>query len=505
MLAGGYNKMGTNYEQAGKADSGLVYAKLAVQYAEESNNTSNLPFPLGTLAECYISLKEYDRALIYLNQSHDLAVKYNDLEALSWAMQDYARLYLETNQQDSARYWGNKAIEYSTKLKFRYIEMFAYKYMYESFEKTDTKDSVHKYFKLWALAKDSLLNTTKTKALQTLNFTNQLEEQEAEKLEIQFRDRLIMYAMLAALCFFLSIGLILYRNNRQKQKANALLQDKNEEIQSALETLKIAQAQLIQSEKLASLGELTAGISHEIQNPLNFVTNFSELSIGLVEDIKVEIERPEIDKPYLDELFTDLKHNQEKINIHGKRASSIVKGMLSHSRTSTGTREWTDISQLADEYLRLSYHGLRAKDKSFNSDFKTHFADNLPNVEIVNQDIGRVFLNLINNAFYAVYERKKQQREPGFEPLVSVSTEKIDKMLVIKIKDNGIGMPESVKAKIFEPFFTTKPTGEGTGLGLSLSYDILTKGHGGSLAVDSSENVGTTFTITLPLPDQTLK
>ncbi len=315
------------------------------------------------------------------------------------------------------------------------------------------------------------------------------------------------------------------KNNaiEQEQEKQHLLATQNEtleqqvtertaELNHSLETLIATQNQLIQSEKLASLGELTAGIAHEIQNPLNFVTNFSELSVDLVKDLKDEMAKSSLtpeggiiispkDKEYFDELFTDLSQNQDKINHHGKRASSIVKGMLEHSRTSTGVKEWVDINKLADEYLRLSYHGLRAKDKSFNVDFKTNFDVNLPKITIIPQDIGRVLLNLINNAFYAVNKRKQNVGDVGvnYTPSVIISTQQTDNHIIIKIADNGTGMSESVKAKIFQPFFTTKPTGQGTGLGLSLAYDIVTKGHGGTLEVESTEGIGTTFTLTLPI------
>jgi two-component system, NtrC family, sensor kinase len=304
----------------------------------------------------------------------------------------------------------------------------------------------------------------------------------------------------------------LEENDRLVREQNKVLEEKvherTTELETSLETLKATQNQLIQSEKLANLGELTAGISHEIQNPLNFVTNFSELSVDLVKDLKDELAKPTIDKAYIDELFADLASNQEKIKHHGRRASSIVKGMLEHSRASTGIREHIDINQLADEYLRLSYHGLRAKDKTFNAEFKTDFADSLPKIAVIPQDLGRVLLNLINNAFYAVNERRQSPQPPEGEhyvPTVTVSTHLAASpsgtggaQIIIKVKDNGTGMPESVKIKIFQPFFSTKPTGEGTGLGLSLAYDIVTKGHGGTLAVESTEGVGTTFTLTLP-------
>ena len=216
-----------------------------------------------------------------------------------------------------------------------------------------------------------------------------------------------------------------------------------------------------------------------------------------MKDLKDEMDKPDIDKAYIEELFDDLSSNQEKINHHGKRASSIVKGMLEHSRSRTGVKELTDINALADEYLRLSYHGLRAKDKSFNATMETHFQDPLSKIEIIPQDIGRVLLNLYNNAFYAVHQRHLQ--DPNYTPSLLVTTKQLDNQIIISVKDNGMGMSESVKAKIFQPFFTTKPTGEGTGLGLSLAYDIVTKGHGGTLEVYSKEGEGTDFIINLPL------
>jgi two-component system, NtrC family, sensor kinase len=221
-----------------------------------------------------------------------------------------------------------------------------------------------------------------------------------------------------------------------------------------------------------------------------------------VKDLKEEMGRPVIDNEYIEELFTDLSQNQEKINHHGKRASSIVKGMLEHSRASTGVRELTDINKLADEYLRLSYHGLRAKDKDFNADFKTHFDENLPKINVIPQDLGRVLLNLINNAFYAVNQRQQLSKGSklleSYTPSVSVTTQQLDNQIIIKVHDNGTGMPESVKAKVFQPFFTTKPTGSGTGLGLSISYDIVTKGHGGRFDIETKEGEFTEFIIQLP-------
>ncbi|MVM29648.1 histidine kinase [Spirosoma sp. HMF4905] len=271
-----------------------------------------------------------------------------------------------------------------------------------------------------------------------------------------------------------------------------------EELEQTVTELKATQSQLIQSEKMASLGELTAGIAHEIQNPLNFVNNFSEVSIELIDELTEEQAKAERDTELEAELLTDLKQNLQKISHHGGRASSIVKGMLQHSRASTGQREPTDLNALTDEYLRLAYHGLRAKDKTFNAVLKTEFDASLGEISMIPQDIGRVLLNLFTNAFYAVQQRQKKGEDSNYQPTVTVSTSCANEEAIITVSDNGTGIPEAVQQKIFQPFFTTKPTGEGTGLGLSLAYDIVTKGHSGTLEVASKEGEGTTFTITLP-------
>ncbi|WP_231569727.1 ATP-binding protein [Hymenobacter sp. APR13] len=278
----------------------------------------------------------------------------------------------------------------------------------------------------------------------------------------------------------------------------ATLQQQTEELQQALTELKNTQAQLIQSEKMASLGELTAGIAHEIQNPLNFVTNFADVSAELVQELEAE-QRSPIRNPELEPLLLqDLRQNLEKINHHGHRAASIVRGMLEHSRAQSTERQPIDLNTLADEYLRLAYHGLRAKDKTFNASLLTELDPAIGPVEAVGQDLGRVLLNLFTNAFYAV--QKRQLRQPvGFEPTVRVCTRRLPTGDVqICVHDNGDGIPEAVRQKVFQPFFTTKPTGEGTGLGLSLSYDIITNGHNGTLTFDTEEGQGTEFVVTLP-------
>ncbi|RYZ62907.1 MAG: histidine kinase [Chitinophagaceae bacterium] len=290
-----------------------------------------------------------------------------------------------------------------------------------------------------------------------------------------------------------------------KQKADALeklvsertadLLVKNEQLNAAITNLKSTQTQLIQSEKMASLGELTAGIAHEIQNPLNFVNNFSEINKELLVELKEEAEKGNMDE--VNVIATDAIANEEKILHHGKRADAIVKGMLQHSRSSSGVKEPTDINALADEYLRLAYHGLRAKDKSFNATLKTDYDKSIGNINIIPQDMGRVILNLITNAFYAVDEKQKSGIE-NYEPTVTVATKRLADKIEVRVSDNGGGIPAHAVDKIFQPFFTTKPTGQGTGLGLSMSYEIVTKGHGGELQAHTVQGQGTTFIISLP-------
>jgi len=268
-----------------------------------------------------------------------------------------------------------------------------------------------------------------------------------------------------------------------------------EELEETLNELKTTQAQLVQSEKMASLGELTAGIAHEIQNPLNFVNNFSEVSAELLDEMEEELAKGDTEEAKA--IAADIKKNLEKIMHHGKRADGIVKGMLQHSRASSNVKEPTDINKLADEYLRLAYHGLRAKDKSFNADLVTHFAEGLPMANLVPQDIGRVLLNLFNNSFYAT-QKKQETAGPDYKPTVEVSTKVKGKTVEIIVKDNGTGIPDEIRDKILQPFFTTKPTGQGTGLGLSLSYDIVVKAHEGKIDVKSKEGEGSEFIIILP-------
>ncbi len=361
----------------------------------------------------------------------------------------------------------------------------AHGYLKEAYK---LKDSLEK---LAAKEDVSLMEMQKQQELQTTAYNEEKKLQEAEQSKILFRNRVRLYSLLAGVLILILIAGLLWRNSLQKQKANKVLQH-------TLADLRTTQAQLVQSEKMASLGELTAGVAHEIQNPLNFVNNFSELNKELVDELQQELKAGNTDQAIA--ISNDLKSNEEKINHHGKRADAIVKGMLQHSRSHSGQKELADINALADEYFRLAYHGLRAKDKSFNATMRTDFDERVGKVYVIPQDIGRVILNLITNAFYAVDEKKKSGVE-HFEPAVSVITKKTSDKVLISVKDNGNGIPQKVLDKIFQPFFTTKPTGHGTGLGLSLAYDIV-KAHGGELKVETKEGEGAEFCIQLPAGGQ---
>lgn len=444
----------------------------------------------------------YEQAKSLFSKGIENVLKNNfDLEiGLSINYLGLSKVYQHLNRRDSSYYYGIKSLNLLKQI--REVQLVkvdlasAYENMYQHFQQFSQRDSAFKYLQL--ANKERAFFTKKTisnlAAFQQVLLDRQLKLKDLQREEIEKQGRVRMYVLIATLLVFLVFGAVLFYSYLQKRKANVLLASQKEQIETTLEKLKSTQAQLIQSEKLASLGELTAGIAHEIQNPLNFVNNFSEVSSELVTEMNQELDKGDITEAKL--ISNDLKQNLVKITIHGKRASSIVKGMLEHSRISTGEKELTDINALADEYLRLTYHGLRAKDNNgptprFNSDFKTDFDENLPKVEVVSQDMGRVLLNLINNAFYATKGVKS--------PLVEIKTAGVGNGIIVSIKDNGKGMSEETKAKIFQPFFTTKPTGEGTGLGLSLAYDIVVKGHGGTLEVESKEGFGTTFMIKLPI------
>jgi len=325
------------------------------------------------------------------------------------------------------------------------------------------------------------------------------------KTEVESKNQQRNYLLVGLTLLTLLLGL-LAKGYRQLQQQKQEVHRQHEKAEQALADLRATQAQLVQREKMASLGELTAGIAHEIQNPLNFVNNFSEVSVELVQELEDEWKRPpgDRDEGLEKELLGDLNQNLSKIAHHGKRAGTIVRGMLEHSRTGTGQKQPTNLNALAEEYLRLAYQNQKRAAESnesnapaFDCQLNTRYDESVGKLTIVPQEVGRVLLNLYNNAFYAVQQRSRGN-EKSYVPQVWVSTERVNGAVRVRIQDNGTGIAESVQTKIFQPFFTTKPTGEGTGLGLSLSYDIITKGHGGTLNVVSSPEQGAEFVITLP-------
>jgi two-component system NtrC family sensor kinase len=488
--------LGETYFYLNQLDSAFYYSKMC--YDLDLKSEDHWPTPYFYLGEIYSQKKEYATALDYYHRGIDHSNE--KLDFLSGYI-GIAGVFKKMNLVDSAVYYARQAVGVVHDGSFPSKIVEASKMLTDIYTTNHGIDSALKYAQIMMVAKDSLFSQAK----QNLYFNEQLHQQELhQKIEQEHlvnKNRQNITILLAGSIIILIIAIGLWRKNIYKQKSYTILQKQKHEIdiqkakvEKTLDELKTTQAQLIQSEKMASLGELTAGIAHEIQNPLNFVNNFSEVNKELVDELQQELKAGKIDDAII--ISNDIKENEQKINHHGKRADAIVKGMLQHSRSSSGVKESTDINALADEYLRLSYHGLRAKDKSFNASFKTDFDNSIGKINIIPQDIGRVLLNLYNNAFYAVTEKKKQASDT-YEPTVSVSTKKMNGKMEIKVKDNGNGIPQKVLDKIFQPFFTTKPTGQGTGLGLSLSYDIV-KAHGGELKVETIENEGAEFTIVLP-------
>jgi two-component system, NtrC family, sensor kinase len=481
---------GNLYDNLKMNDSAFFYYSRSFNLAK--NFKEKLPLALSTmsLGDYYSGIGIHDSALYYYRMSIPLSEQTLRPDLMLNCRLSMAKEFLQTSLLDSVFFQANLALEEARSIPDSGSMIEASLLLSDFYYQSHRPDSAYTYLKYAVLLKDRLADQEKVRKAQEMIFNetlhNQQLEEERKQADLQSKNNLKIYSLVGVLTIILSLALMFYRNSRQKQKdANIIKQ--------AYDELKATQSQLIQSEKMASLGELTAGIAHEIQNPLNFVNNFSEVNTELIDELSEEADKGNLDEVKV--LAKDIKENEQKINHHGKRADAIVKGMLQHSRSSNGVKVPTDINALADEYLRLAYHGLRAKDKSFNATLKTDFDETIGKIDIIPQDIGRVILNLITNAFYVVDEKKKLLPS-GYEPTVSVSTEKINRNVEIKVADNGNGIPRNIVDKIFQPFFTTKPTGQGTGLGLSLSYDIV-KAHGGELTVETFEGEGTTFIITL--------
>lgn len=494
-----------NYEKA------LYYRDRKEELVSKQNQEDFLADSYSLEGHILMDQKKYEEAIPILEKALEISMRLGRVQSDEWEAYRLSDCYYQVKDYKNALQYALKSQELldpgNLRLKRNLNLILA-----EIYDALDRESQAYKHLKIYT----DLIKESKDEDVASLVMRAEvrsvldkkekeidlLEQEQYVKEQENKTQRLWIISIGGALLSALLVSLILYRNNKNRQKANRILQNQKERIQETLTELKVTQSQLIQSEKMASLGELTAGIAHEIQNPLNFVNNFSEVNTELIEEMKEELEKGNFDEAKA--IAKDIDENEQKIMLHGKRADAIVKGMLQHSRSSDGKKEPTNINALADEFLRLAYHGLRAKDKTFNATLKTDFDDSIGKVNIAAQDIGRVILNLITNALYAVNERKKKGEE-GYEPTVVASTKKAGNHLEIKIADNGMGIPSEIKDKIFQPFFTSKPTGQGTGLGLSLSYDIV-KAHGGEIKMESTENKGlpgqhsgTEFIIELPI------
>ena len=499
LLSQAFRALGSNYFNENRLDSALVFFSKALIYSDLSGYSKYRGTIYNLIGRIYLRQKLNDLAFENFLNGLQSGKQQNNSSSIGESYVLIADYYNEVGKNDSALYYARLGLATSQNTGRVNQTIAAYSSLVSIYKSRNRADSALIYLQLANTAKDSLLSMEKIKQLQNIGFDEQLRLQELEKESLQTKSKIRVYSLLGGLSILLIVALLLYRTNRQAQKTNTKLA-------STLFDLKATQSQLLQSEKMASLGELTAGIAHEIQNPLNFVNNFSEVNRELLAEMNDEIENGNYDE--VKAIAKDITANEEKINHHGKRADAIVKGMLQHSRSSNGVKEPTDINALADEYLRLAYHGLRAKDKSFNATMITDFDDSIGMIDMIPQDIGRVILNLITNAFYAVAEKssfaKASADESLYEPTVKVSTKRIVPLpggpqgVEVRVADNGNGISPKVLDKIFQPFFTTKPTGQGTGLGLSLSYDIV-KAHGGELKVETKQDEGTEFIISLPV------
>jgi two-component system NtrC family sensor kinase len=486
------------YTATDRPDSAFYFLREAGILLQNLHLPHQIMSRAHALGDAYASVNMPDSANYYYRFA--LKVLKNPAEApnaISGAAAKYSAGLERQGQLDSALYYARYSYRVAKQKKLNARILDAGTLLSSLHRKDGNPDSALYYKDIVSAINSGVISSEKFRELQSQFLQEQKRNQEIQQAEERRQNNTLLIGLLTITIIILVASILLFRSNRTKQEANLALH-------KTLADLRSAQSQLIQSEKMASLGELTAGIAHEIQNPLNFVNNFAELNKELIAEMEAAIQHGNLDDAK--GIARNIADNQEKINQHGKRADGIVKSMLQHSRISSGQKELTDLNGLCDEYLRLAYHGYRAKDKSFNAKVQTNFDPTIPKVNIVPQDIGRVLLNLINNAFYAVNESTnlKSGKDEKYEPMVTLSTKSLGNKIEVIVNDNGPGIPEKVKEKIFQPFFTTKPTGQGSGLGLSLSYDIV-KAHGGTLEVNSppagragKEGLGSKFIIQLP-------
>jgi two-component system, NtrC family, sensor kinase len=499
-----YDAFSLNYLFNGEFDSAAISLSKVKEYFTRNTDLVSTDMYFGWVATLKSHFREYEEAKQIALTGIDACKKNDDHQLVDYIYYQYALVLQKTNQLRAAIVQAKLAINAATKINDTYFLVPISKMISEIYEKLGEKDSTLNYLKLNTGYYAQLASARNVSDIETLEFSDQLHAQEAvaqnRLSEEKDKNRSRQFVFAVGLLILVSVSLMMWRSSAIRKKAFVVLSQQKMQIEIqksktelTLAELKATQTQLIQSEKMASLGELTAGIAHEIQNPLNFVNNFAEVNAELIDEMEEAMKQGNAEEART--VARDIKENNAKITNHGKRADAIVKGMLQHSRSTTGQKELADINALADEYLRLAYHGLRAKDNSYNATMNTDFDNSIGKINIIPPDIGRVLLNLYNNAFYAVSEKRKSA-EAGYEPAVSVSTKKINGKVEIRVKDNGNGIPQKVVDKIFQPFFTTKPTGQGTGLGLSLSYDII-KAHGGGIGVNTKEGEFTEFLVQL--------
>lgn len=497
-----YNNIGDVKFKQNKPYEAIKNLKKGYAIALDLNSPELIEMTLRTLAGIYFALdsieiaEKFYRESIALSKQNSYGVPYvKSLTGLS------DLLYEKGNPKEAIGYAIEAKVQ-AEKMGQTFLMRNANEVLSKIYEAEGNSAAALKTYKLFKQYNDSINDLRSQRVAATLE-----AEYKFSKKALQFEKESLRqwWLIFSAFAGLLTIGVILFiitRNRNRLNKAYHTLQEKKQEIEQknvilehTLGQLKETQLQLIHAEKMASLGELTAGIAHEIQNPLNFVNNFSELNTEIIDEIETEAEKGNLIE--LKELLHDLKSNEQKINQHGKRADAIVKGMLAHSRTGVGAKKATDLNALAKEYLRLAYQGHKTRDPGFESDYHFRPAADLPLIEMIPQEIGRVLFNLMQNAFYAVMEQGKQGN-PDYKPNVDVSLKREGDLVKVYIRDNGTGIPEANRSKIFQPFFTTRPTGQGTGLGLSLSYDVI-KAHGGEILVESKEGEGSDFIITLPV------
>ena len=481
--------------------------KVALQYFNESgeifdkaNYRIGKAYNLGNIGMVYANTGKNILAEKKINEAIQILDALKDFYPISVYLLSMADIYLEKGDKATALTYATRSVKLAHRYGLKQQISDANLKLSVIYEKTGNVNQSFTHYKAYITYRDSVNNIKAVQKMADLRTDYEISQ---KQIEVDLLNQEKRSQRIKLISLFIILGLaaaivtLLYGYNTVLKRQKKEINQKSSQLEQSLANLHATQSQLIQQEKMVSLGELSAGIAHEIQNPLNFVNNFSDLCIELIGELKEETRAGRPDDVLA--IADDLTINLQKVSQHGGRASAIVRGMVEHARSSTGEKRFINLNALASEYLKITYQGLRAKHKEFNCELVTDFDSNLPLMEIMPQEIGRVLLNLYNNAFYALRERLSLE-QTGYQPTLTVITRKISNGLELEVRDNGVGIPEAVKGKIFQPFFTTKPTGQGTGLGLSLSYDIVTKAHGGTLSVRTEEGVGSTFVIQLPLP-----